>query len=374
MSNSELDNHLRKFYAEARTKDGQSYSRSSLLCLRNSIERHLNNPPFNRGIKFVKNPEFQQSNQMLNSKLKVQKQEGKENVSHKPVIESGDLIKLRSSTALRGNTALGLLRNVWFHVVLYWCRRGVEGLRNLKSESFTFCKDDEGREYVTMAHDEATKNHPGGAADIESFEKHGRMYKSSEDPNLDGISCLKRFLTKRNPRCSAFFQYPKRKFLESDDTWYDNKPLGINKLSTMMKEISSEANLSKIYTNHSVRATAITLWSDANVPSRHIMNISGHRNEQSIKNYNSRPSSKQLHKCSEILTTALEPRKADQQVNNDDVPQLPLQMAPDLSPQHTSTVENNASSFANVLAPGSLFNSCYIENIHVVVQQQSGFN
>ena len=48
-----------------------------------------------------------------------------------------------------------------------------------------------------------------------------------------------------------------------------------------MKILSKAANLSKIYTNHSVRATAITLWSDAGLSNRHIMSLSGHRNENS---------------------------------------------------------------------------------------------
>ena len=58
--------------------------------------------------------------------------------------------------------------------------------------------------------------------------------------------------------------------------WYENSPLGVNKLGDMMKIISKGANLSQVYTNHSVRASAITVLSDANVPDRHIMFVSGH--------------------------------------------------------------------------------------------------
>ena len=49
-------------------------------------------------------------------------------------------------------------------------------------------------------------------------------------------------------------------------------------------DISKAAALSQIYTNHFVRATAIILWSDTQISSRHVMNISGHRNE--VKHYN----------------------------------------------------------------------------------------
>ena len=57
-----------------------------------------------------------------------------------------------------------------------------------------------------------------------------------------------------------------------------------------MKTISVGAKLSQIYTNHSVRASAITMLSDANVPDRHIMFISGHSSEQSVAHYSPRPS------------------------------------------------------------------------------------
>jgi len=38
----------------------------------------------------------------------------------------------------------------------------------------------------------------------------------------------------------------------------------------MMKSIRKAAKLLKIYTNHSLRATVITIWSNAGVPNRNI--------------------------------------------------------------------------------------------------------
>ena len=165
---------------------------------------------------------------------------------------------------------LSLLRNVWFHIVLYFCRRGREGQRELQKSSFTLPEvDASGRNYVTMAHDEASKNHPGGLKVTNSTEKYARMYET-DSPN-DGYKAVKLYLSKLNPKSSAFFQYPSRNWAPSNPVWYDSKPLGINKLESMMKEISQAAQLSRVYTNDSVRATAITLWSNAGVPNRHIM-------------------------------------------------------------------------------------------------------
>lgn len=90
-----------------------------------------------------------------------------------------------------------------------------------------------------------------------------------------------------------------------ESCWYENRPLGVNKLSTMMKDISAAAELSKIYINHSVRASAITLWSQAGLSNRQIMAISGHRNETSLRSYNNQHSTSQLRQCSNVLAHAL---------------------------------------------------------------------
>ena len=232
----ELDKVLRRFYARA--KDCELYSRSSLLTIRNAIERFLKDPPHNRGIKITKGEAFQLSNKMLNSKIKVQKKDRKENIKHKPAIPPGDLRKLSASGVIRGGTPLGLLRNVWFNTSLYWCRRGREGQRELRADSFVFEVDEDCRPYAHMNVDDATKNHPGRIVGVQSSQKFGRMYQTSSDPSLDGLSCLKKYISKRNVSCEAFLQYAKRKGAEeSDDVWYENRPLGLNKLQRMMKDI-----------------------------------------------------------------------------------------------------------------------------------------
>lgn len=104
---------------------------------------------------------------MLNAQIVHLKRQGKENVRHKPVIEDEDLKNLKTSQAIELTSPLTFLQNVRFHVVLFFCRRGREGQRELKRSSFKF-EVDASRKLVTMAHDEATKNHPGGLTDVSS--------------------------------------------------------------------------------------------------------------------------------------------------------------------------------------------------------------
>lgn len=70
LSTEELDETLRLFYAEVRNRDGADYSKSTLLCFRNGIERYLNGPPHNKGIQISSSPAFKKSNLMLDAKIK----------------------------------------------------------------------------------------------------------------------------------------------------------------------------------------------------------------------------------------------------------------------------------------------------------------
>ena len=199
---------------------------------------------------------------------------------------------------------------------------------------------------------------------MESFEKNGRMYKTNSQEDV--YSALEFFLTKLNPECNALFQYQKRNWRPSDQVWYENSTLGVNKLPTTMKEISKEASLSRIYIYHSVRPTDIALWAGSS--DRVIMAISSHRSEASLRSYHQQPSVNQLRKCSEVLTVALSedegtdaPTGLQYKAARYSLQQLPCQ---------SSTV-NRIS--ANMCFPttvkrstcSDMFNSCTIGNVNI---------
>ena len=59
-----------------------------------------------------------------------------------------------------------------------------------------------------------------------------------------------------------------------EDIWFDNAAGGKNTLGDKMKILSQKYNLSAVYTNHSLRATAITMLDNEGYEARHIMAIS----------------------------------------------------------------------------------------------------
>ena len=196
--------------------------------------------------------------------------------------------------------------------------------------------------------------------DKSSEERQTRLYSTGQDG--DAFSCFRKYLDKLNPGQQTFFQKPKEKFQQSDQVCFENKPLGVNQLSTLMKQISIGAGLSKKYTNHCVRATAITLWSDSRVPARHIMSISGHVNEQSLASYNRRPSTSQLKNCSDILSYALQKGRAPAQTATA-VASFPN------SSSSTVTSTAVAQTPANSSVQG-IFNSCNIGQAQVFILSQ----
>jgi hypothetical protein len=64
-----------------------------------------------------------------------------------------------------------------------------------------------------------------------------------------------------------------------------------------MTDLCKQAKCSKIYTAHCLRATAIQAMNDAGHELRHIMFMTGHKNETSIRSYN--------HHCSVQRTKSL---------------------------------------------------------------------
>ena len=133
----------------------------------------------------------------------------------------------------------------------------------------------------------------------------------------------------------------------------------------MMKNISSDASLSHIFTNHSVRATAINLWANSGLTNREILAISGHRNESNVQSYHSIPSVKQLRRCSEVLCKAVgHDDKVDEQPANVMISMTPLQQLP------FSSVNTAISATHQSTAPFSqMFTSCTIGNVHIYTHQ-----
>ena len=87
----------------------------------------------------------------------------------------------------------------------------------------------------------------------------------------------------------------------SGKPWFKKAPVGVNKLNTLMKTKEKKAGLGPNFKNHSGRKTMIQTLVNNDVPPTDIMQLSGHKNVQSITNY-STVSQKQQLNMSHTLT------------------------------------------------------------------------
>jgi len=85
--------------------------------------------------------------------------------------------------------------------------------------------------------------------------------------------------------------------------WFKKQPVGQNKISTITNKMTENSGIGKDkrLTNTSARKYLITKLSDANIPDRQIVQISGHKNIQSINSY-AQLSRKRQHEISDIMS------------------------------------------------------------------------
>ncbi|XP_062858576.1 uncharacterized protein kctd1 [Trichomycterus rosablanca] len=249
---------LRAFYSEARSKSGQLYSKSSLISIRSSLNRYLNEPPFCRTLDLTKDPELRSANLALAAVIRKLEEQGAGPVVQKQAITRSDLRRLYASPAFSVNSPFGLLNKVWFETCMYFCTRGRENQRELQEDSFGLATDEDGRNFVY---------HKRSRKRSDTEENLARMYETGTE--FCPYASFVKYLSKRNPACRAFFQRPRDHCAESDATWYENKAVGKNLLGTRMQMLSRMAKLSKIYTNHCIGAVSIaTLHSVAGIGSK----------------------------------------------------------------------------------------------------------
>lgn len=154
---------------------------------------------------------------MLDEQIQILKQSNKAKQQSKCLTQTcyrggRPSLKLKSCDVFSLAQPLSLLRNVWLHVVLFYFRRGREGQKSL---SFQFEMDAAGRRYATNY--KPRWNIKESSRTIERCRK-SRIHVTQDQG--DGYKALKLYLQKVNPKCTTFFQYPKKYSTAKDAVWF----------------------------------------------------------------------------------------------------------------------------------------------------------
>ena len=149
-----------------------------------------------------------------------------------------------------------------------------------------------------------SKNHTGG---LEGTEDHSDWKIFSQPGSARClVQVIKTFLSHLNPDINALFQRPKElssKFNpKSCIVWYDARKHGHNSLENMLKNMTTNAEISPYLTNHLLLATTVAVLSSQNFETHNIKAITGHRSDTSIESYCKRPTLDQFKEMSTVLT------------------------------------------------------------------------
>ena len=85
--------------------------------------------------------------------------------------------------------------------------------------------------------------------------------------------------------CDDLFLKPLLNRRPSDKVWFARERRGHNWHQDIMKNVSEEAQLSKVYTNGSIRPTIVTHLLAAGYDNRTIMEITGHKSHAMVQTY-----------------------------------------------------------------------------------------
>ena len=294
----ELASRLRKFYAEARTQNGNPYKRSALQCIRAALQRHITQPPYNRKINIVRNDDFMQANNLLTAVVQQNREAGLENVDHKvPIAEKDYEIMVNMCNI---NTPEGLQNKVFLDFMKHFGRRGSEGLRamnKIKTFKFQTCPVT-GIEYVQIGISETQKNYRENRNPTSVSRKRksdqsnqDRLMAASqyEDDPYCPVANLRSYISHLHPNRDDFWQKPKTKnFHPENKVWYDNAAVGKDPLGLKLRTLSTAAlefGCTQIYTNHCIRATTSTGLGARGIRKEELKHVTGHKNESSLDPY-----------------------------------------------------------------------------------------
>ena len=299
-----LNNWIPRFVAEVRRSDGKKYPPKTIHLILSGILRFMRSVSDDApNILDKKDTRFKSIKNACDVVYRGLHKEGVgASVQHAPIITTEEEQKLWDMNILNTDTPVGLQKAVFFYVGKLCCLRGGEEHRGLKISQFTQ-KDTDPPYYVYTEH--GSKNRSGGLAQLNLENKEVIVCGVPENAPRCLVFLLDLYLSKLPLKAfelDYFYLRPKRKSPgQPTEAWYDEVPVGKNKLSTFLKDMFSDAGL-ETKTNHSLRATGATALFNAGVPEKVIQNTTGHRSVEALRKYEKVSIEQSVEAC-KVLTT-----------------------------------------------------------------------
>lgn len=142
-----------------------------------------------------------------------------------------------------------------------------------------------GKRFILYQEDSRSKTNQGGIKGRKFTARTARIYESA---NVD--RCPVRLFQKYtsllpvNSKTNAFYKKEICERRQTPKQWYVDKPIGINGLRSVVKDMCSKVGLEGRYTNHSLRVSAVTRLYQCGFDEQTIKLYTGHKSD-SVRYY-----------------------------------------------------------------------------------------
>lgn len=355
---AELNELLSEFILSVRTTEGQEYEPSSLRGMVASFERYLKRKSY--PVSIIQDLAFEKLRKTLHSKQKQLKKQGKGNKPNASVALTEEEMKILYDKGFLGTSSPeAILNTLWLNNSIHFGLRGITEHHNMRWGDARLCKTDQGVEYLEFT-ERQTKTRTGeNHRDVRPFAP--KMF-STDGSEKDPVAVYKIFAQKRpekmNDPDSPFYiavNNVSMKSKSSGKCWFKCNAVGVNKLGSLMKEMSRKAGLENVkLRNHSARKTMIQTLSENNVPPTHIAQLSGHKNLKSIENYSHLSTKQQMNMSNILANMSTEPTSITPVIPNE-TPSTAAEFQPEGSCHYTNPGQQSMALFSGAVIHGGQF-------------------
>ncbi|CAH3140317.1 unnamed protein product, partial [Porites evermanni] len=263
----ELDNYLSRFLLSVRKKNGDDES-------------------------VITGKNFARTRDALKSKQKHLKRLGKGNKPNEAsslTPEERDILFRRKEMGFSSPKAL--INTLWLNNCMHFGLRGGKEQRELKWGDVVLKTNPFGKEYLEYCTERQTKTRPGDNPSNVRKVKPKMYEQPSLPPERNPVFVYKFYKAKRPNETlvedAPFYLAVNHQLAFPDTKWFKPQPMGVNKLNSLMKECAAAAGIgeNKRITNHSGRKTLTQTLLNHDVPPTQIIQVTGHKNLQSVNNY-----------------------------------------------------------------------------------------
>ena len=285
VTNTDLAVWTPRFVLEVRNKDGEHYPPNTLYSLVMGLQRQLRGVV--RCVNLLMDARFFQARQVLDSEMRRLRGQGLGTKVKKaePLTNDNEDV-LWQKGVLGDHTPQCLLDTLIFYIGMNFALRSGDEHRRLR---FHPCQieakqDENGQQYLLYTED-VSKNHRGGLVDRKVKPKQVVAIANINNPERCVVRLFLTYISKRPEGApdTAFYLQPLSKY--DNSVWYSRKPVGHNKIAFTVKKLCAQVGVEGYKTNHSLRRTAATRLFQAGCDEQLIMDVTGHRSTDGVREY-----------------------------------------------------------------------------------------